>query len=341
MLCTVLLFAHTSLHAQQSTGTVIGTVYDDSSKEPLISTTVFLSGTTIGAASNSEGEFTIRQVPPGIYELVVRYLGYKQQNMTFEIKSGETYNFGDIFLQVEPLNLGDVIVEARRDQGWLDNYSLFKRSFLGQSKNSESTEIMNPEILEFSVDRSTGELLATAPSELHMVNHSLGYELFTQLEVFRFDTRNDVGSTFHRTRFVELETDDPKQQDTWNQNRNATYNGSFRHFLYSLMNGTAEDDFNIVNGDITHVNTRRATVYGGTFRTEQMVFLVDTKRDIPLLVRDQKLQSSEIEFTFLKTLLVDRYGNLMNPHQVVLYGSWARERIADLLPTDKHFDPFD
>ncbi len=335
LLFTLILFVNSSLQAQQLPGTVIGTVYDDSTKDPLISTAVYLSGTTIGAASNSEGNFTIRQVPPGIYELSVRYLGYEQQNLKFEIQSGETINFGDIFLRVEPLVLGDVIVEAKRDQEWLDNYSLFKRSFLGQSKNADLTEIMNPGILEFSVDRSTNELIATAPAEIHIVNQSLGYELFTEIDTFRFNTRDDVGYNFHRTRFVELETADPIQQDIWNRNRNTTYNGSFSHFLKSLVNGTAADVFNIANGEITHVNTRRAAVYGGTLRTEQLVFLVETKREIPLIVFYQNHLRSEIQFTFLNVLLVDNYGNLMNPDEIILHGDWALERMADMLPTDK------
>ncbi len=335
LLFTLILFVHTSLQAQQIPGTVTGTVYDDSTKDPLISTAVYLSGTTIGVASNSKGDFTIRNIPPGIYELLVRYLGYEQKNLKFEIKSGETINFGDIFLRVEPLVLDDVIVEAKRDQEWLDNYSLFKRTFLGESRNAKLTEIMNPEILEFSFDRSTNELIATAPSELHIVNQSLGYELFTELNTFRFDTINHFIFYFHRTRFVELETDDPNQQDIWNRNRNTTYSGSFSHFLKSLVDGTAADVFNIANGDITHVNTRRAAVYGGTLRTEQLVFLVETKREIPLIVYYQNQLRSEIQFTFLNVLLIDNYGNLMNPDKIILHGDWALERMADMLPTDK------
>lgn len=340
LLFTLLLFVNPSLYAQEAPGTVIGTVYNASTNEPLISATIFLSGTTIGTASDTEGKFTLQQVPPGFYELVVRYIGFEQQMMTFEIDSGETTNFGDIFLRVEPVTLDDVIVEANRDDEW-HNYNLFKRSFLGQSENADLTEILNPEVLDFSIDPDTGELVATAQSEIHIMNHALGYELFTELESFRFETGDDIGYSFHQTRFIEMESEDPEQQEIWNQNRNTTYNGSFRHFLDSLVDGSVNDYFKIVNGDISLVNTRRATLHGSTRRIIQLVFLVETRRDKPLIVRDQNRQRSEIEFPSLKVLLVDIYGNLMNPHQVILYGNWALERMADLLPTDKHFSPSD
>lgn len=338
---TLIFAVNSALLAQETTGTVRGNVFDEETSEPLISTAVYLSGTTIGVASDTEGEFILRNVPPGIYELVVRYVGYEQVTIPFEIKSGETIYFNDISLRYEAVIMDDVVVEARRDQEWLEHYSLFKRSFLGQSENAAHTEIMNPEILDFTIHQRTLDLIATAKSELHIVNHALGYELYTDLDSFSFDTNYDNGFYYHRTRFVELEPDDPQQQEMWEQNRQKTYNGSFKHFLSCLIDGSADEVFNIENGDVTHVNTRNARAYGSNIRTEQLVFLVETRRQIPLLVGYQDRLRSEIDFTSFNVLLVDRYGNLLNPNQVILYGDWALERMADLLPTNLQFTPSD
>jgi len=324
-------------YAQRTTGSVSGTVIDTETNLPLISATIYLSGTTVGTTTNTEGLFVLNNVPAGIFELVVRYVGYEQLILPFEIETGVSRNFGELGLHVETFLLGDIVVEATRDQEWLDKLSLFKRSFIGQSSNADQTEIMNPEILEFTIDQRTGELLADADEDLHIINKSLGYELFTELDSFRFNTKNDNGYYYHRTRFNPLETDDPEQEEIWSMNRNNTYYGSLRHFLVSLTENRADDVFNIANGEVTHVNTRRASVYGGTVRTEQLVFLVETRRDIPLIVGYQNKLRSEIDFPFVNVILVDTYGNLMNPKQVVLYGDWAKERMADLLPSDIFF----
>ncbi|MEX0945459.1 MAG: carboxypeptidase-like regulatory domain-containing protein [Balneolaceae bacterium] len=334
ILIALFLLSTTNTNAQTSAGTVTGTVIDDESSLPLISAAIYLSGTTIGIASDSDGRFTLNNVPPGIYELVVRYVGYEQLILPFEIEAGGRKNFGELRLDIETFIFDDIVVEARRDLEWLEHYSLFKRSFLGQSENAGYTEIMNPEVLEFTVNRKTIDLVATAGAELHIINHALGYELFTELVSFSYDTKNDYGAYYHRTRFVEME---PEQQESWVNNRQKTFDGSFSHFLQSLINGTADEVFNIENGEVTHVNTRHASGYGSNIKTEQWVFLVETSRKTPLLVGYRNRLRSEIDFTSLSVLLVDNYGNLMNPHQVILYGDWALERMADLLPSD--FNP--
>ncbi len=57
-----------------------GTVVDEATGEPLAGANVLIKGTTIGAATNADGQFTIRYNPTGNYTLVVSFIGYK----TFE-----------------------------------------------------------------------------------------------------------------------------------------------------------------------------------------------------------------------------------------------------------------
>ncbi|MFM8978060.1 MAG: carboxypeptidase-like regulatory domain-containing protein, partial [Bacteroidota bacterium] len=71
----LLLSWNYGLHAQNS-GTVRGTVMDKSSGEPILFTNVFLAGTTIGASTDVNGFFTIKNIPPGNYVLMSTYLGY-------------------------------------------------------------------------------------------------------------------------------------------------------------------------------------------------------------------------------------------------------------------------
>ena len=60
-----------------STGKIMGVIMDREMNEPLIGANVILEGTTLGAASNMDGQYFIINVPPGQYTLVARMIGYK------------------------------------------------------------------------------------------------------------------------------------------------------------------------------------------------------------------------------------------------------------------------
>jgi hypothetical protein len=70
------LFLVMSLMLLGQNATIRGFVYDKSSGEPIMFANVYLKGTTLGAATDLKGYFTITQVPAGKYTLLVTYLGY-------------------------------------------------------------------------------------------------------------------------------------------------------------------------------------------------------------------------------------------------------------------------
>ncbi len=70
--CTTPVFAAT-------TGKISGVVVDKQTQEPLPGVAVQLEGTTIGALTNIDGEYTILNIPPKTYTVKVRLVGYKTQ----------------------------------------------------------------------------------------------------------------------------------------------------------------------------------------------------------------------------------------------------------------------
>ena len=54
-----------------------GVVLDNSTQKPIEGVSLFLSRTTIGAASNIKGEFQLDHLKPGTYELVATSLNYE------------------------------------------------------------------------------------------------------------------------------------------------------------------------------------------------------------------------------------------------------------------------
>ena len=60
-------------------GKISGVVKDASTNEALIGANVLIEGTTIGAATNVDGYYSIINVSPGTYNLRVSMIGYTPQ----------------------------------------------------------------------------------------------------------------------------------------------------------------------------------------------------------------------------------------------------------------------
>ena len=97
-----------------TTGKIAGTVIDKQTGEPLPGVNVVIAGTTIGAATNIQGEFFIINVPPGKYTLKVNLIGYRPMEITnVEVTIDLTTNI-DLDLETETIDMGTITVEAVR-----------------------------------------------------------------------------------------------------------------------------------------------------------------------------------------------------------------------------------
>lgn len=59
-----------------TTGKIAGRVIDASTSDPLPGANVIVEGTTLGAATDLNGDFIILRLPPGVYSVVARMIGY-------------------------------------------------------------------------------------------------------------------------------------------------------------------------------------------------------------------------------------------------------------------------
>ncbi len=94
------------------TGRITGKVTDISTGEALVGANIMIAGTSVGAAANMEGEFTIPRAPVGIHNLVVSYIGYTRAEREIEIRQGETLEI-DIQLQWAGVTLEEVTITAQ------------------------------------------------------------------------------------------------------------------------------------------------------------------------------------------------------------------------------------
>lgn len=70
-------------------GTIRGFIYNSKSGEAEIGSTVYLKGTTIGAASDVNGFYSITKIPAGSYTLMITSLGFDTIQLKISIKDNE------------------------------------------------------------------------------------------------------------------------------------------------------------------------------------------------------------------------------------------------------------
>lgn len=97
-----------------TTGKVTGKVLDKGSGQPVLAATVTISGTRLGAITNAEGSYTILNVSPGAYEVMVKRLGYKLLTIqNINVTADETSRV-DAALEVTAIATEEVRVVAER-----------------------------------------------------------------------------------------------------------------------------------------------------------------------------------------------------------------------------------
>jgi hypothetical protein len=97
-----------------TTGKIKGKVADRETGEALPGANVLITGTTIGAASNVEGEFVLLNIPPGVYEVKAQYIGYREVAISNIRVSADLTTEVDFNLPSEALDVGEVVIVAER-----------------------------------------------------------------------------------------------------------------------------------------------------------------------------------------------------------------------------------
>ena len=99
----------------QGLSSISGFVRDDTSGEPISYANVFLSNSTLGAATNQDGYFVISNIPVGKYELNATMIGYGIFKQNIELSEGQPIRL-DIRLNEEIIQTTEVLVTAERQK---------------------------------------------------------------------------------------------------------------------------------------------------------------------------------------------------------------------------------
>ena len=106
----------------QSTGKISGKVFDGNTKSPVeyANVIVFNSKDSLqvtGGVTNSEGNFSLTNIPLGKFYLDIQFIGYEKKRIKNVMISSSSRNvdLGNIFIKSSAINLGNVVVQGERN----------------------------------------------------------------------------------------------------------------------------------------------------------------------------------------------------------------------------------
>ncbi|MFH1943251.1 MAG: carboxypeptidase-like regulatory domain-containing protein, partial [bacterium] len=205
-----------------------------STNQPLYFANVFLSGTTLGCATDKDGRYTIERVPPGPYDLVATMMGYEPVSASLEFFDEPEKT---VYFKLKPIPIeGETIsITAKYPKDWKENLKIFEQLIFGSRAFAKQCSLVNPEVLDFERShtfRAYNEQPAT------FINNALGYKVSFLLIYFdaRLHGQGHYGLKGYivATNFEELNPNDEEEREKWIQNRLVTYNGSMRHFIRAV-----------------------------------------------------------------------------------------------------------
>jgi len=210
-----------------------GKVTDSATLAPLANVSVYIANTTIGTITDKDGGYSLSDLHPGRYQLVVSSVGYSTK--VAEINAGEGEHTINIALSIKATALKEIIIGTH---DWQYNLGLFKYEFLG-TNNKQDCKILNEDILDLNFKNN--RLTASTDDFLDIQNTLLGYKLRFLVKEFWVDYTTKKCHYLGSAIFEPMHGS-PKDEKRWAKNRLAIYNTSFRHFLVSASRNQATDD---------------------------------------------------------------------------------------------------
>ncbi len=342
--------------------TIITGKVTDADGNPLELANVYLANTFIGTSTDKDGLYSINNVPTGSHTLVVSTVGYEieQKKLRYTEPVLDKLNFS---LKEKTGQQPEVVVTAVSPKRWKKNFDIFRKTFLGESKNAKDTEILNPDVLNFEFDDTKDILTASADDALIIRNGSLGYQIKYVLTDFIRTENNTVYRGYPS--FEKLEPENEKQEKQWRENRERTYEGSLKHFLRSLVNSkTKKSGFEILQSDLLSLRDYEnfldgwkdpnLTTVHELEKEQNLENYEKVKNSLSLLsisikhgeldserilqfdryLRIKYRKTEDISYFGLtgKSTVIIKNGWLYDPFSLIIAGKWSEYRVADLLP---------
>jgi len=337
----LMIFLHVlSLNYAFSQTTISGVVID-SLNNPIPFANVYLSKTTFGAVTDSNGKFSLKIRENGYYELIASCIGYISYEQNFYAEGEECIL--NIKLSTQYIRLNEVTIKAS-EKLKKKYYNLFVKQFIGESQNSYLCRILNKEDLHLYKDPQTDILKGFSVKHIKIENKALGYNIICELKDFSYDPDNYIFQYAGNYYFQPL-NGSKREINIWKQKRLFTYKGSRMQFVRALFSGSHDKE----NFSISEFQSAKERMKKDTIKLLQISDLVTQYNQFsktifyekPLKIdylENQTIRKST-KLIFSTPTRIYRDGFYQNEFSNDLYplmweGAMANERVADMLPYD-------
>lgn len=342
--CPLLLFGQT--------GEVAGKIVDAQTRQPLPFVHVFVGNTTLGTTSDTDGFFTLKNVPIGTHELVFSSIGYQTTHSKVTVAMAQTITL-TIQLTEAQQQLSGVEVKSTRDKEWLKKMRLFEKNFFGE-KFASRCKLVNPWVIDFVDLGNSNAFIAKASAPLEIVNNYLGYSVLFHLKNFQVTGQ---GYTIDGNAYFK-ELTEVSKIDTWAANRSLVYAGSATHLFKSILDNRATSEgfrlyidkpgvvdvntrtdlfYSEVNQKVVEYTTNNAVAPAG--RPYEYTIQFNGRAEVhylnkPGAVKYYKDMAGTVSWMEVRGNLVrvNNNGVLLNPGDIVYSGEWSNNRVGTMLP---------
>ena len=139
------------------TGSISGRISDKKTNELLIGVNVVIQGTTIGSATDLNGDFKIPAVKPGSYNIVLSYISYKTKVIQkVKVEAGSDTKLSEA-LEEDMIVVNDVVITGRK----ISNTDV---ALLNKIKSSDMViSGVSAQIIAKTLDKDASEVIKRVP----------------------------------------------------------------------------------------------------------------------------------------------------------------------------------
>lgn len=148
----IILISSGYLFAQS--GSVRGNVVDAANNDALIGATIFVEGnSSLGTTSDIDGNYTVQNLPVGIYNIVFQYVSYKSKIVSgVEVKANAATEL-NVSLETNANELEEVVVRTDRTKENINSL------MVAQKNSTVVSDGISSDIIKKTPDRNTSDAL--------------------------------------------------------------------------------------------------------------------------------------------------------------------------------------
>ncbi len=138
-------------------GFIEGTITDIKTKESIVGASVYIQGTTIGASTDFEGKYLIKNIKPGTYNIIISFISYKSDTVLKVKVYNEKGTKLDHAITEATTQLSEVSVTARKKTDT-------EISVINSSKQSNLIIVgVSSQMISKSQDKDASEVIRRLP----------------------------------------------------------------------------------------------------------------------------------------------------------------------------------